>query len=110
MQLQSQDAGHYPLFGLLVSHIDGDTAVDPVDHMISLGHDNIVVPVCLLDSRQDFVGITNRPDDVYFARGINDGFLAALSQNAPTTLLVKNPSIFFAGFQVCLVTADHPIA
>src|SRR5687767_12746296 len=106
MRLQRQHAGFCGLGGNFVGHVHSQFTVDVMLQVIPLGNNNVVVPILVLDGSLDFIGITHGADDFNFGfvpLGLDDGFLAALRENAPPLLFVENTAVGLAGFKVRLI-------
>src|SRR5437016_5412159 len=81
--------------------------------MISLCHNEVIVPVLVLDFRLYLFRLAERPHDFHLRLALDrldDGFLPALRENPIHAFLIKNARIRLARLEVSLITADDEIA
>ena len=86
---------------VFIGHVDGLHAIDEVLHMITLGHDPVIVPLLIFDRRLDSGAVTDTAGDFdrwLFAvcTGFDYCLLAAFGKDATTSLLIKNSAVGLA--------------
>ena len=108
VQLQTQQAGHAPLFLLVVDDIDRDMSIDGMHQAISLRNHTIVIPFFLLQRTDNRLFVSGRPHVFQSPVFVNDNLLAAVCQNASPFLLVQNASKLSRRVKVSLVPREDP--
>src|SRR5215204_2696110 len=84
--------------------------------VVPLRHDDIIVPVLVLDLRLNLFRVTNGAASLHYVFlwvgviGFDDRLLSALGEDAAALLFVENSAVDFTGLKIGLVsTHDRPL-